>query len=550
VTSIGQGRRLLLVCGLALTCLSWPGQAHAAPEHAKSADAVVESAGVNVHTYFSGVYENYDAWKPKLVALGVRYIRDGLAAGLPFQHALLNDLADSGIRANLVMGDPKNKYGTGTLDQLVSVLKTEIRSAVVSVEGPNEWDDVAGDSYPCDPVRPELGCWATDLRAYQQELYAKIKADSALAGLAVVGPIVVGDRQLVGDLSPWLDYGNMHPYPGNRNPEWSLNPSGGDEFDLAANNSGDKPVMATETGYHNALQYPDAGHRPVSERAAGIYVPRLLLDYFGQASSRGQTVKRSFLYELIDETDDHRFGLLRNDLSEKPAYKSLKNLLALLEDRGPAFDPGSLDYSLDGATTELRRLLLQKRDGSFWLALWRDVDVWDESSGGDLYPGEQHVTLRLARPVARAAAYRPGVSATPYESWRDTSALQLRVPADVVLVRLGGPPGSWSDPPARRPTSQRPGARRFLLDFGKSRRASRISIRWPAGRGHRYRISTSVGQRKFRRAGLVRLRKNGRDVVRFRPRRVRFVRLVQVDRRPAAVGTISRRHVRLGGRRR
>jgi hypothetical protein len=39
-------------------------------------------------------------------------------------------------------------------------------------------------------------------------------------------------------------------------------------------------------------------------------------------------------------------------------------------------------------------------------------------------------------------------------------------------------------------------------------------------------------------------------VVRFRPRRVRFVRLVQVDRRPPAVGTISRRHVRLGGRRR
>jgi hypothetical protein len=298
-----------------------------------------------------------------------------------------------------------------------------------------------------------------------------------------------------------------------------------------------------------------SGHRPVSERVAGIYVPRLLLDYFGQLSSSGQTVKRTFLYELIDQGTSltniqHRFGLLRNDLSEKPAYKALKNLLALLADPGPAFAPGLLDYSLESATSDVRRLLLQKRDGSFWLALWREADVWNESTGGDLHPGEQRVTVRLARPVASATAYRPGESTTPYESWRETSVLQLRVPADVVLVRLW-PPESWRDrPPGRRQPSPSGGARRFRLDLGKARRGSRISIRWPAGGDRRFRVSTSLGKRKFRHAGLVRLNQNGRDVVRFRPRRVRFIRLAQADRRPAALGTLSRRHVRLGGRRR
>jgi hypothetical protein len=412
------------------------------PERATSAKAVVQSAGVNVNlTALSGVYGNYDAWKPKLVALGVRHIRSGLQAGNAVEHTRLNDLAASGVKANLIMGDPKHRYGAGTLDELVSALKTKVRSAVASVEGPNEWDTTAG-SYPCDPARPELGCWTTDLRAYQRELYTKVKEDSALADLAVVGPgFALGDRRAVGDLSSWLDYGNMHPYPGNREPEWSLKPAGGNQFGLAAINSGDEPVMATETGYHTAVQSTE-GHAPVSERASGIYVPRLVLDHFGQQSSRGQSVKRSFLFELIDAgtsltASRDRFGLLRSDLSEKPAYKALKNLLALVEDRGPAFDPDSLDYSLDGETTDVRRLLVQKRDGSFWLALWREVDVWDEASGGDLHPAERRVTLRLAQPVARATAYRPGESVTPYESWRDTSALRLGVPADVVLVRLG-----------------------------------------------------------------------------------------------------------------
>jgi hypothetical protein len=556
-----------MMSGLALVALTWPAPADAAPEHAKSADALVESAGVNVHIGFlGGVYGSYGEWKPKLAALHVRYIRDGLTAGDSVQHARLNDLAASGIRADLLMGDPKNRYGNGTLDQLLSALKNEVRSAVVSVEGPNEWDTTAG-SYPCDPAHPELGCWASDLRAYQQELYNKVKADPALAGLAVVGPAFAnGDRRAVGDLSPWLDYGNMHPYPGNRNPEWSLDPAGGNQFGLAAINSGDAPVFATETGYHNAL-VSSYGHDPVSERAAGIYAPRLLLDYFAQASSSGQSVRRTFFYELIDQGTNpynfqNNFGLLRNDLSEKPAYKALRNLLGLVGDPGPAFTTGSLDYSLDGASGDVRRVLLEKRDGSFWLALWRQVDVWDEATGGDLSPPDEEVTLRLSRPVARITAYRPSVAASAYESWGRTSDVRIRVPADVVLLSLdptesggGRPPiacncSTHRDTPNSRCRSARKRrARRFQVDLGKTRIASKISIRWRAARGRRYRVSTSDGGRKFRRAGLTRLKRNGRGVVRFGRRPVGCVRMVQADRRPPATRAISSRNLRLGERR-
>jgi hypothetical protein len=138
--------------------------------------------------------------------------------------------------------------------------------------------------------------------------------------------------------------------------------------------------------------------------------------------------------------------------------------------------------------------------------------------------------------------------------------MQVRVPADVVLLSLE-PAGSRSDRPvvgcactapkeathSRCPTSLKRRARRFQLHLGKARRASRISIRWRAGRGRRYRVSTSDGGSKFRRAGVARIKKNGRGLVRFHPRRVGCVRLAQVDRRPPAAGAISPRNLRIGG---
>jgi hypothetical protein len=531
------------MCGLAFACLSWPAPAHAVPERAKGADDFVESIGVNVHLGFSHtVYAQHDVIQDKLVELGLRHIRDGVGGGRPDVYRTMRALASRGIKVTFVVGDPLMRYGSGSLDEQLALVKNELLPAVEALEGPNEYN---GNARDLDPN------WAATLRDYQTRLYEQVKADGSLSKLPVLAPSLVGAEahDTLGDLSRFLDYGNMHTYPGGAAPDrdWYLQYL----LDLAAKVSGSKPVQATETGYHNAVNVGATfGHPPTSEEAAGIYMPRLYLEYFRRGFAR------TFAYELVDQwpnpgrdNNEANFGLLRNDFSEKPAFIALKRLIALLRDPGPRFTPETLDYAVDGAPPSLRQVLLQKRDGSFYLALWNQVSVWDQVNVAPLNPGGVDVRLVLGR-AAQVEVYRPGASATPYESWRETSSLRLRVGADVVLVRLGSP-GSWKDrPPAKRPASGGRGARRFLVDLGRARRGSRISIRWPAGRGRRYRISTSVGQRKFRRTGLARLRKHGRGVVRFRPRRVRFVRLVQVDRRPPAVGTISRRHVRLGGRRR
>jgi hypothetical protein len=481
-----------------------------------------------------------------------------------------------------------------------------------------------------------------------------MSADPALADLPVVGPsFALGNRNLVGDVSAWLTYGNMHSYPGNQHPEWSLHPgpAGGGEFQRAAINSGAKPVMATETGYHNATAV-SSGHMPVAENASAVYIPRLLLDYY----ARG--VKRTFLYELIDQgtgtrNKEGRFGLLSHDLSEKPAFRAMQRLIGLLGDHGvvvpqeesprnnpgetppggsprppsggspppggtppppdgtppppsddpvppppddplplppppddplplppppddplplplpppptlppppslpvatAAFTPGSLNYSLEGATPDIRRVLLQKSDGSFWLALWREAPVWDGARSSEVSAPEQPVTVRLGQAFVGARAYRPGRSMTPTGTWLTPREFQVAVPADVVVLEFVPYPSPITpgrpvtcDFRARSNTRKKRRSRkrsRAVVVLRRARRVNRIVIRWPArARGH-YRISTSAGGRRYRPVGTVVVCGGGRSVTRFPTRRVRRVRVRRIGAQTAAI-RLSRKRVRL-----
>jgi hypothetical protein len=87
--------------------------------------------------------------------------------------------------------------------------------------------------------------------------------------------------------------------------------------------------------------------------------------------------------------------LLRNDLSEKPAFRAVKNLIAILSDKGPDFEPGSLNYVFDGSVDNIRQILFQKRDGDFYLLVWLEVPSWDVNANIDLYPPAQEVLLTL-----------------------------------------------------------------------------------------------------------------------------------------------------------
>jgi hypothetical protein len=416
------------------------------PVQAVPADDVVESIGVNTHIGYSNTnYDEFPMVRQRLQELGIRYIRDHISQNRPDVYSRMRTLAADGIHLNVIAGDPLQRWNIGTIDQQLDLIQQELLASVISIEGPNEYD-LQGDPN-----------WVPVLRDYTQRLWEGVKARPALAGLPVIGPSIVrrGNMAAVGDLTGWIDYGNTHTYLSGAMPETASVWSG--ELSAAAENSGTKPVQVTETGYHNGVN-GTVGHQPASEKASGIYMPRLFLENF-----RRGTTSRSFSYELMDQRDDPSktdieaaFGLLRNDFSKKPAATAIERLIGLLSDRGPRFTPDSLSYSLEGAPSTARQLLLQKRDGSFYLVLWNRVSVWDQSDRADTNPADVAVTVKLGQPIASAEIFEPNVAGAAIATAADPTEIELDLSERVTVVRLVPPGVAPAPTPSPDPEPQQP----------------------------------------------------------------------------------------------
>lgn len=193
--------------------------------------------------------------------------------------------------------------------------------------------------------------------------------------------------------------------------------------------SGGKPLFATEAGFHTALGVdPASGSQPpCDERTTAVYTLRTVLEHFKAG------IKRTFLYELIDEYPDPsrtkpnwHFGLLRSDFSPKPAFTALKNMLAIVGTGAPA----TLKPIRFSASGRGRGLVIQKADGSYIGFLWRLDSVWDRDARQPISVSPQRVTITL--PDARWVRL-----IRPMESTAETD-LPLR--NQQVQVDLGGDP--------------------------------------------------------------------------------------------------------------
>lgn len=394
--------------------------AAAAPIAAKSADDVVSSMAYNTHlSYADSVYTNFTGVKSKLAELGARHVRESLAPGRPDQHQRLIELANQGTKATLIF-NPHN----GTPEALLGILDSNValRSAVGAIEGPNELDLTGGTG------------WATTLRDYQRRLYQGVRARSYLAKVPVLGPSFgrQGNQSVVGDLSAYLDYGNIHSYPGGRPPSAAVS----EAMSSAKAVSGSKPVMSTETGYHDAL-YDEGNHPPTSARAIQAYMPALFMTYFAKG------VRRTYTYELADlnanpslNMRDRNFGLVEHDFTNKVSFTRLRTLFELLRDPGTPLPSRSFSYSISGGDPALRHVLLHKRNGAFYLALWRDVSLWDPVARKDLYPADVSSTVVLEQPVQSATLWRVERGTTPVQSYTSPTRVTLNVSAHVALLKL------------------------------------------------------------------------------------------------------------------
>ena len=142
----------------------------------------------------------------------------------------------------------------------------------------------------------------------------------------------------------------MHPYPGGGGPLHNL----ADLIPLTQVESGSKPIVATEAGYHS--EHGDQQRALPDLRASQRR--STCRGWRWRASGRASSAPTSSSSSIPGPTapdDENRFGLLRTDLSRKPSFLSLRNLLRAVDaDSAPVAAPGGLRLGIEGAPLDMR----------------------------------------------------------------------------------------------------------------------------------------------------------------------------------------------------
>lgn len=464
------------------------GTAAAAPERATAADDLVDSIGVAIHLRFEGTEYDHRFDRPfaggqpslraRLRRSGIRHVRDEMPGqSSSFRDTILRrhaQLGNDGIRTTMIW-DPALGVGSfptaddcpagrpchtvdGELRRIRRFQAADAKErgisvrplAVEAIEGPNETDgrawSFAGRPFPHGTA------------SFQRALHRAVKgnADREIAALPVIAPSVsVPERvDALDDLAPYCDLANMHSYPSGGTPTYFLDAGlrgradGEGHIALARSGCTGRPVAATETGYLYGANDPATGHPHVPERAGAKYILRMIFEY----ARRG--IARTMLYELLDSSPQ-RFGLIAEGGRARPAYAAVRNLIDLLGDPGRSFSPEALDLTVDTDRPTVHRMLMQRRDGRFWLALWNDVPSTQSGLWGSTIDRDSEAGVRITLPpgVRDIRVYRPSQGTDPIQTATSPTSLALQVPDDVLLVRIDN---GRRAVPARRATPKCP----------------------------------------------------------------------------------------------
>jgi len=399
----------------------------------KSAFALNDSVGVATHpTYLDTVHAQENAIAQKIAAAGIRHVRNGMAISVdPYwnqlvwanmrawsSHALISSWSVDRCAVSSTAGHTVRMY----LDKIAEI-DGDLSSAI---EGTNEVDLLCSQD------------WVSRERLYVPRLYQEVKGhpDPVIRSLPVLGPsFAFNGASEIGDISGWIDFGNTHPYSGCMSPTPQHVQQYG--IDRYAPAGGTKPIIVTEVGFHTAIASTEPYIQPpCDERTGGVYTLRTVLEHFKLG------IKRSYLYEAIDlwpnpqrDRSEWNFGILRNDLSAKPAYTYLKNLLATTRSTDTAaLTP--LKLKVEQGPSDLRTLLLRQADGDYVLALWRHASVWtrDQRQPIPVLPAQVKVSLPTTSSVARVQPHESTVE-TPVPLTDRRVTLDVAGDAMLLVIR-------------------------------------------------------------------------------------------------------------------
>lgn len=451
---------------------------------AESADASVERIGVN--TQFTDTEPTHCALVPVLTSalrdLRVRHVRDNAsswdrgnttctwvergrqrsATGAEILESLAPEartllvvnalskltqaqmLSDDMILRRVSQDGPENDI-LDLAEQMNSV------GALEGLEHVNEFDLSLFRSFRIGSVL--IHPWVRQLRANVVGVSRLFAERPALAGLPLVGPSFGRDASYEGyakgfDTTAYQTHGNLHYYANGFMPEKSDDYRSGRLDDAVAAAKAASPgqgLYVTEAGYHTApLARGHTGELTgVSEMVQSVYLPRMFLGL------RNGGADRVYLFQLRDRRNfgpadqESSFGLLRWDGSKRPAFGAVTRLISALDDPGPTYTPAPLRYSVDDPTGDVQSRIYGRRDGSYVMAIWRAVPVWDPLTQSPLHVRPARVGITLDEPEAFDAVYArlqdggPTATAPKWRAARRAAGpIQVDLSGDVHLVKL------------------------------------------------------------------------------------------------------------------
>jgi PA14 domain len=417
--------------GAATLAVAWAKQA----EPVMAADDFVGRIGVNTHFAFTWApdYDNYTAIVQRMKDANIRLAREHVyyEPGHPNDEERLmiyRHMVDNGIRI-MCIADDRFEGMNPITPAKIDYINTQSNNACAFFEGQNE---------------PDLkdGWMTSEIVSSQQALFNAVNG-SQRPEVPVLGPSIYstdGARTIRTAFNAYTDMGaNVHPYHQDYRPSFGL-PDMQARLDAQRAMTPGKKLVSTEEGWDTC---PSNCARPisVSENVQSKYTLRVLFWSLFDAD-----FERIVLYEMIDEasrassnwTNGAYYGLLRSDLTPKPAYTSLKRLTSLLaEPNASPFTPQGLSYSLSGSIANVRSYLLQKSNGTHYLVLYQDVSSWDAGADTGISNPNKSVTVNLGSPASRVLVHSPHSSATPVaDNAGPVSSVSVSVPDHPLVLEI------------------------------------------------------------------------------------------------------------------
>ncbi len=289
----------------------------------------------------------------QLLSSGIRHLRDS-GPPSPTFIAQMKLFGEHGIRHSVGVS-----YGFAASD-----LRNRLNAFapyVDFVEPANEADNVKHPNW-------------NQMRSDQRNLWRTVRSNRAWDNITVLGPSFANSKDhadLVGPLDAYEDAGQLHNSTCDWNPGTDIVWVSIDVNTVRIRpTTRYKPIWTTENGYSDNHSRGCA----LTDDIIAKYLPRTSTERWLHGEAR------TYFDVLTDDPHNVVFGklgLLHADGTPKPQFLALSNLIHLLADPGSAPRPTHVSYTISGATPDLHHLLLARRDGTYDLLLYREVEAYD-----------------------------------------------------------------------------------------------------------------------------------------------------------------------------